>query len=192
MTIVQESPEGIRSLPVAAPEGLLHDLNFLQRIVQLPLRPLIDRRRDHGDEKLKRQRQHWSPSCLAQTCRFKLSISVNLCENFDDPFLDTTAWRRTRLIGVAAHTFVHYYVHMPQTIRIAPSVHATLATLAKATHTTIAETVSRAVGVYQREVFLRGLADDFAALRASSEQWPGEQAEREAWDQTIADGLENE
>jgi hypothetical protein len=64
--------------------------------------------------------------------------------------------------------------------------------LAKATHTTIAETVSRAVGVYQREVFLRGLADDFAALRASPEQWPGEQAEREAWDQTIADGLENE
>jgi hypothetical protein len=45
------------------PEGLLHHLNFLQRIVQLPLRPLIDRRRDHGDEKLKRQRQHWSPSC---------------------------------------------------------------------------------------------------------------------------------
>ena len=100
--------------------------------------------------------------------------------------------RRTRLTGVAVHTFVHYYVHMPQTIRIAPSVHATLATLAKATHTTIAETVSRAVGVYQREVFFRGLADDFAALRASSEQWPGEQAEREAWDETIADGLEKE
>ena len=96
------------------------------------------------------------------------------------------------MTGVAVHTFVHYYVHMPQTIRIAPSVHATLATLAKATHTTIAETVSRAVGVYQREVFLRGLADDFAALRASSEQWPGEQAEREEWDETIADGLENE
>jgi hypothetical protein len=25
-----------------------------------------------------------------QTCRFKLRISVNLCENFGDPFLDTT------------------------------------------------------------------------------------------------------
>jgi hypothetical protein len=25
-----------------------------------------------------------------QTCRFKLRISVNLCKNFRDPFLDTT------------------------------------------------------------------------------------------------------
>jgi hypothetical protein len=34
-----------------------------------------------------------------QTCRFKLRISVNLCENFGDPFLDTTGWQ-TR--GIAA------------------------------------------------------------------------------------------
>jgi hypothetical protein len=27
-----------------------------------------------------------------QTCRFKLRISVNLCENFGDPFLDTTGF----------------------------------------------------------------------------------------------------
>jgi hypothetical protein len=26
----------------------------------------------------------------AQACRFKLRISLNLCENFGDPFLDTT------------------------------------------------------------------------------------------------------
>jgi hypothetical protein len=32
-----------------------------------------------------------------QTCRFKLRISVNLCENFGDPFLDTTGGCRSHL-----------------------------------------------------------------------------------------------
>jgi hypothetical protein len=93
---------------------------------------------------------------------------------------------------VVVYKIVYYIVIMPQTIRIEPEAHTILAEIARETHTTLSETLSRAVMAYRRDVFMQGLAGDFAALGANPEQWADEQAERLAWDQTNADGLESE
>jgi hypothetical protein len=83
-------------------------------------------------------------------------------------------------------------VIVSQTIRIEPEAHAILTEIARQTHTTLTETLSRAVATYRQEVFMRGLAADFAALHSDPNQWADEREERLAWDQTNADGLENE
>jgi hypothetical protein len=57
---------------------------------------------------------------------------------------------------------------------------------------TLTEALSRAVEVYRRELFLEGVASDFAALRGDAAAWSEEQADRDAWDATSGDGLEDE
>jgi len=47
-----------------------------------------------------------------------------------------------------------------------------------------------AVGRYERETFLQQLNEDFARLRADSEEWEKEQEERREWDATLDDGNE--
>ena len=81
---------------------------------------------------------------------------------------------------------------MAETIRIEPAAHAALAEIARAKHLSLVEALSRAVEAYRREVFLEGLAEDYAALRKDEKHWAAEQAERKAWDRTNMDGLENE
>lgn len=44
----------------------------------------------------------------------------------------------------------------------------------------------------ERQCFLEGLNTDFAALRNNPDAWQDEQAERAAWDCTLADGLPEE
>jgi hypothetical protein len=50
----------------------------------------------------------------------------------------------------------------------------------------------KAVEAYRRQRFLEESNRAFAALRTDPETWKTEQAEREAWDMTLADGLEQE
>jgi hypothetical protein len=57
---------------------------------------------------------------------------------------------------------------------------------------TLTEALSRAVEVYRRELFLEGVASDFAALRSDAAAWSEEQAERGAWEATSGDGLDDE
>ena len=83
-------------------------------------------------------------------------------------------------------------VDMAETVRIDPAAHAALAEIARAKHIPLTEALSRAVELYRREVFLEGVASDFAALRSDRRAWRGELVEREAWDTTSADGLERE
>jgi hypothetical protein len=44
----------------------------------------------------------------------------------------------------------------------------------------------------ERQSFLEGVNADFAALRNNPDAWRDEQAERAAWDRTLADGLKDE
>jgi hypothetical protein len=44
----------------------------------------------------------------------------------------------------------------------------------------------------RRQRLLDGLAEDFAKLRANSSKWIEELLEREAWDETLGDGLDEE
>ncbi len=81
---------------------------------------------------------------------------------------------------------------MPATVRIDPIAHAALAAIARAHRLSLTEALSRAVAAYGRDVFLDGVVGDFASLRANAKAWAEEQAERRAWEPTMADGLDDE
>jgi hypothetical protein len=81
---------------------------------------------------------------------------------------------------------------MAETVRIEPAAHAALREIARDGHMSLTEALTRAVEAYRRQMFLAGVASDFAALRADEGAWAEERAERALWDQTSADGLEDE
>ena len=51
--------------------------------------------------------------------------------------------------------------------------------------------LDQAIELYRRQCFLDGLNADFAALRQNKAAWDEELAERESWDATLADDLED-
>jgi predicted transcriptional regulator len=77
-------------------------------------------------------------------------------------------------------------------VRISEACHETLRRLAREEGRSMQAVLDRAVERYRRAKFLRGANADFAALRKNSRAWKEEQAEREVWEQTSADGLEDE
>jgi hypothetical protein len=87
---------------------------------------------------------------------------------------------------------VYEIVCMGETVRIDPKAHAALTEIARARHLSLTEALSRAVEAYRRQVFLDGLANDFAALRADSKAWAAERAEVQTWETTLGDGLEGD
>jgi hypothetical protein len=81
---------------------------------------------------------------------------------------------------------------MADTVRIEPAAHSALTEIARAKRLSLTEALSRAIETYRRQVFLEGVAEDFAALRQDAKAWREERAEREAWDTTSKDGLADE
>jgi hypothetical protein len=81
---------------------------------------------------------------------------------------------------------------MAETVRIEPTAHVALREIARECHLSLTEALTRAVEAYRRELFLAGVASDFAAVRADKGAWAQERAEQALWDQTSGDGLEDE
>jgi hypothetical protein len=52
--------------------------------------------------------------------------------------------------------------------------------------------LEKAVEAYRRQRFLEETNRALEALRASPQAWKTEQAERKAWDSSLADGLQEE
>ena len=77
---------------------------------------------------------------------------------------------------------------MAMTVRIEESAHRALRDVAEAHGLTLQAALTKAIEAYRRQVFLEGLADDFAELRSDRDAWADEEAEREVWDDTLADG----
>jgi predicted transcriptional regulator len=77
------------------------------------------------------------------------------------------------------------------TVRISRSTHAELRALAEETDESMTEILDKAIDLYRRKRFLDGLNADFAALRQNKAAWEEELAERDSWDATLADGLED-
>jgi hypothetical protein len=77
------------------------------------------------------------------------------------------------------------------TVRISRSTHIALRALAEETDESMTEILDKAIELYRRQHFLAGLNADFATLRKNHAAWKQEQGERELWDSTIADGLED-
>lgn len=80
---------------------------------------------------------------------------------------------------------------MPST-RISESTHQLLRKLAEESGESMQALLARAVEVYRRQRFLEESNRAFEALRADSLAWKAEQAEREPWHVTMADGLDKE
>ncbi len=78
------------------------------------------------------------------------------------------------------------------TVRVAKEAHKALREIAERTGESMQTILAKAVEEYRRKTFLTSANSAFAALRKSSHAWRREQAEREAWDSTIVDGLEKD
>ena len=75
------------------------------------------------------------------------------------------------------------------TIRISSDAHQTLKRLAASGGKSMQSLLEDAVEALRRQTFLEGLSADFASLRADPNEWKKVEAERKAWDVTLADGL---
>ncbi len=80
---------------------------------------------------------------------------------------------------------------MPTT-RISEPTREALRKLAEQSGESIQALLEKAVEAYRRQRFLEESNRAFEALRASPQAWKTEQAEREEWNLTLADGLEEE
>lgn len=80
---------------------------------------------------------------------------------------------------------------MPST-RISEPSRQVLQQLACESGETMQAVLDKAVELYRRQHFLEPSNQAFAALRANPEVWRTEHTERQAWDITLADGLERE
>ncbi len=82
---------------------------------------------------------------------------------------------------------------MPSTsIRIDEQALAVLRELASRQHQPVQTVLKQAIESYRREQFLEQANAAFAALRSDPEAWREEREERELWDRTAGDGLEQE
>ena len=79
---------------------------------------------------------------------------------------------------------------MAQTVRIRPETHSKLKALAEDAGKPLAEMLDEAVEVLRRQRILEASNLAYAALKQDPKAWQVELAEREAWDATLADGLE--
>jgi hypothetical protein len=74
-------------------------------------------------------------------------------------------------------------------VRVDEDTHRKLRALAAHESRSMPEIVATAVEAYRRRRFLEEANAEFAVLRADEDAWAEEQAERRAWDATLADGL---
>lgn len=79
-----------------------------------------------------------------------------------------------------------------RTVRIKPETHQRLQRLARDSKRSLPDVLDEAIGAYERRVFLEGLSEDFARLRADPEAWQEELEERALWDCTLMDALKDE
>ena len=78
------------------------------------------------------------------------------------------------------------------TIAISTQAQRTIRALAKKTNLSAHEIVERAVEELRRKLLFEEANANYAALQEQPAVWHEVEQEREAWDATLADGLENE
>ncbi|NET58039.1 MAG: toxin-antitoxin system protein [Symploca sp. SIO2E6] len=76
------------------------------------------------------------------------------------------------------------------TLSLSETAHKTLINLAEASGETMQTVLDKAIENYRRYIFLVQANQAFAALRENDELWQEELAERDLWDQTLADEVE--
>ncbi len=81
-------------------------------------------------------------------------------------------------------------VSLMPTTRISERARNTLRLLSSKTNIPMQELLERAIESYRRQRFLEESNDAFSALKDDRDEWQEEQREREHWDSTMADDLE--
>lgn len=76
-------------------------------------------------------------------------------------------------------------------IRVSVETHAALRELSRDVGVPMADIVAEAIVIYRRERLIDAINAGYAALRRDPAASAEEQTEREAWDTTLADRLEN-
>src|SRR5688500_11958221 len=82
--------------------------------------------------------------------------------------------------------------YMNTTVRIRPETHAKLRDLSRRTGEPMLHVLDKAVELYRRKHFLAKCNHAFRALKSDPAAWADELKEREAWDSTLSDGLEDQ
>ena len=78
------------------------------------------------------------------------------------------------------------------TVRMNEESRTLLRELAEQASTTQPAVVEKALSEYRKKLFWERATADFVAIRADEQAWATEKEERAAWDQTLADGTEEE
>ena len=77
-------------------------------------------------------------------------------------------------------------------VRVSNSTHRILRSLSLEVGESMQTIIEQAVEQYRRRRFLEGLNQDFKTLKEDTQFWQEELEERELWDKTSLDGVENE
>lgn len=75
-------------------------------------------------------------------------------------------------------------------ISISEATHKTLLTLVESSGDTLQSILDKAIENYRRSLFLAEANEAFFALRQNEKLWQEEVTEREAWEQTLGDGVQ--
>jgi uncharacterized protein len=78
------------------------------------------------------------------------------------------------------------------TVRVSEPTHRTLRELSEQLDESMQGILDRAIEDYRRKRLLERANAAYAALRGNPEAWKDEQAEREVWEATLSDGLDDE
>jgi hypothetical protein len=81
---------------------------------------------------------------------------------------------------------------MPANVRIQPRAYDQLRDLAKQSGATMPQVLAEAIDQLYRKRFLEECNAAYARLKEDPKAWAEELRERKAWEQTLADGLEDE
>jgi predicted DNA-binding protein len=76
-------------------------------------------------------------------------------------------------------------------VRISAEGRETLRELARQEKRPMAAVLEEAIERYRRRKFLEEANASYAALKANRKEWKAETAERESWDRTNSDGLDD-
>ncbi len=77
-------------------------------------------------------------------------------------------------------------------VRVSNSTHQVLRSLSHEVGESMQTIIEQAVEQYRRRKFLEGLNQDFKTLKEDAQSWQEELEERELWNKTLLDGVENE
>lgn len=77
------------------------------------------------------------------------------------------------------------------TVRISPTAHSILRRVARECGESMQSSLTKAIELYRRRIFLEKANQAFAAMRKDPKSWEEELKEREAWDITLSDDVKD-